>query len=110
MTTEARRDLSSLPQKTRSETTVSYRTPPDLVPDTSSADDSDDDEAETVLTMSPAEIRVIRRLAARTNILPVIAHADSLTDEKLHAVKIASESTSINLVLVNKQRWQSEQV
>jgi len=39
--------------------------------------------------MSPAEIRVIRRLSTRTNVLPVIAHADSLTDEKLLAVKSA---------------------
>ncbi|KAG6890627.1 hypothetical protein C0995_006603 [Termitomyces sp. Mi166 len=62
--------------------------PPDLVPDTSSGDDTDD-EAETSLSMSSAEIRVIHRLSSRTNILPVIAHADSLTDEKLQAVKVA---------------------
>lgn len=88
MTVAARRAQSSLPTKTRSETTVSYRTPPDLVPDTSSGDESDD-EGEGSLTMSPAEIRVIRRLSARSNILPVIAHADSLTDDKLLAVKNA---------------------
>jgi len=39
--------------------------------------------------MSPAEIRVIRRLSARANVLPVIARADSLTDDKLCAVKDA---------------------
>jgi septin family protein len=88
MTTAARRGQSSLPSKTRSETTVSYRNPPDLVPDTSSEDDSDD-ESEGPLTMSPAEVRVIRRLSARSNVLPVIARADSLTDEKLLAVKNA---------------------
>ncbi|KAF7365170.1 Septin family p-loop GTPase [Mycena venus] len=88
MTTVARRGQSSLPSKTRSETTVSYRNPPDLVPDTSSEDDSDD-ESEGPLTMSPAELRVIRRLSARSNVLPVIARADSLTDEKLIAVKNA---------------------
>ena len=33
--------------------------------------------------MSPVEIRVIRRLSARANVLPVIARADSLTDDKL---------------------------
>ncbi|KAG6854647.1 hypothetical protein C0991_003295 [Blastosporella zonata] len=70
--------------KTRSENTV----PPDLVPDISSGDDSEDED-DTVLTMSPAEIRVIHRLSTRANILPVIAHADSLTDEKLQAVKLA---------------------
>ncbi|KAG6884955.1 hypothetical protein C0993_007070 [Termitomyces sp. T159_Od127] len=62
--------------------------PPDLVPDTSSGDDTDD-EAETSLNMSPAEIRVIHRLASRTNLLPVIARSDSLTDEKLQSIKFA---------------------
>ncbi|KAF8903131.1 septin family protein [Gymnopilus junonius] len=88
MTTAARHAMSSMPTKTRSETTVSLRTPPELVPDTSSGDESEDDE-DGALTMSPAEIRVIRRLTARTNVLPVIARADSLTDEKLTAVKEA---------------------
>ncbi|KAJ7459895.1 septin family protein [Mycena latifolia] len=88
MTVNSRRGQSSLPAKTRSETTVSYRNPPDLVPDTSSEDDSDD-EGEGPLTMSPAEVRVIRRLSARSNVLPVIGRADSLTDEKLLAVKNA---------------------
>ncbi|KAG7445752.1 septin family protein [Guyanagaster necrorhizus] len=87
MTPAARRAQLSLPTRTRSEATVSKYNPPDLVPDTSS-DDSDDDEQVT-LTMSPAEIRVIRRLSARINVLPVIAHADSLTDDKLAAVKAA---------------------
>ncbi|KAJ7863054.1 Septin-domain-containing protein [Mycena olivaceomarginata] len=85
MTVAARRGQSSLPSKTRSETTVSYRNPPDLVPDTSS--DDSDDESEGPLTMSPAEVRVIHRLSARSNVLPVIARSDSLTDEKLMAVK-----------------------
>jgi len=88
MTVVARRALSSLPAETRSETTISLRAPPDLVPDTSSEDESDE-ENDGPLTMSPAEIRVIRRLSARSNVLPVIAHADSLTDEKLLAVKNA---------------------
>lgn len=87
-TAPERRAMSSIPFKTRSETTVSKSTPPDLVADTSSGEDSDD-EAEAPLTMSPAEIRVIHRLSARTNILPVVGRADSLTDEKLRAVKLA---------------------
>ncbi|KDR82809.1 hypothetical protein GALMADRAFT_57922 [Galerina marginata CBS 339.88] len=99
MTVSARRAMSSLPppkarsettvSMSRSETTVSLQTPPDLVPDTSDGDESEDEEEEGALTMSPAEIRVIRRLSARTNVLPVIARADSLTDEKLTAVKNA---------------------
>jgi len=88
MSIAARRARSSLPTKTRSETTISYHQPPDLVPDNSSIDDSDD-ESPSPLTMSPAEIRVIRRLCQRCNVLPVIARADSLTDEKLLAVKDA---------------------
>lgn len=39
--------------------------------------------------MSPAEIRVLNRLSARCNVLPVIARADSLTDDRLEAVKEA---------------------
>lgn len=92
LTVEARRALSPLPTKMRSETTISKSSPPDLVPDNSSGDDSDEEEDDGKLTMSPAEIRVIRRLSARVNVLPVISRSDSLTDEKLLAVKNAGES------------------
>ncbi|KAF9077736.1 septin family protein [Rhodocollybia butyracea] len=85
MTQVERRTKSSLPTRTRSEATVSHRTPPDLVPDIS----SDSDEDESPLTMSPAEIRVIKRLAARCNVLPVIAKSDSLTDDALEGAKEA---------------------
>lgn len=85
MTMAERRAKSSLPTKTRSETTVSYQTPPDLIPDTS----SESDDEESPLTMAPAEIRVIRRLATRCNVLPIIAKSDSLTDETLSGVKEA---------------------
>jgi hypothetical protein len=37
--------------------------------------------------MLPAELRVIRRLAQRVNVLPIIGRADFLTDDKLRAVK-----------------------
>jgi Septin len=37
--------------------------------------------------MSPTELRVIRRLMEHVNVLPVIGHADCLTNDKLHAVK-----------------------
>jgi hypothetical protein len=95
ITVEARRALSTHPTKTRSETTISKSSPPDLVSDTSSGDDSDEDEYDGKLTMSPAEIRVIRRLTARVNVLPVISRADSLTDEKLLAMKNAGEFQSL---------------
>lgn len=91
MTAAERGDTLTMPvHTTRSETTISMR-PPDLVPDTSSAEESQDED-EGPLTMSRAEIRVIRRLSARTNVLPVIARADSLPDEKLLAVKNAGVS------------------
>lgn len=41
------------------------------------------------LTMDPADIRVIRRLSERVNVLPIIARADVLTDEKLTAARKA---------------------
>jgi len=89
MSASARRASTFSPAKTRSETTISYR-PPDLssdsVDDTSSESEDDDNDK---LTMSPAELRVIRRLTVRANVLPVIARADSLTDERLTAVKHA---------------------
>ena len=84
-----RRAQSSLPSKTRSEATVSYH-PPDLSPvSEGSSEDDTDDELDGELTMSPADIRTIRRLMARVNVLPVIARADSLTNEKLVAIREA---------------------
>ena len=47
------------------------------------------DEYSGDIMMSPAELRVISRLSTRVNVLPVIAKADSLTDESLLAVKTA---------------------
>lgn len=92
MTVAARRALSSVPSKTRSETTVSYR-PPDLSPvsDDSTTDDSSDeedaDDAWQSLCMHPADIRVIRRISKKANVLPIIARADELTNEKLRMIK-----------------------
>jgi len=39
------------------------------------------------LTILPSELRVIKRLSQRVNVLPVIGCADSLTDERLTAIK-----------------------
>jgi len=41
------------------------------------------------LGMSPAEIRVIARLAKRVNVLPIIARSDTLTNGKLERIKRA---------------------
>ena len=40
-------------------------------------------------TLPAAEINTIRRLSARVNVLPVIARADTLTNDRLTAVKMA---------------------
>lgn len=87
MTETARRGQSSFPTKVRSETTISYK-PPDLssMSEDSESEDEDDGSGSS-LTMSPVDIRVIRRLSARANVLPVIARTDSLTDGKLAAIK-----------------------
>lgn len=45
------------------------------------------DEPDDELALSPADISVMRRLAKKANLLPIIAHADSLTDDKLAAIK-----------------------
>ncbi|OSX59911.1 hypothetical protein POSPLADRAFT_1172164 [Postia placenta MAD-698-R-SB12] len=86
MSTSLRRARSSLPAKTPSAIVVNHS--PDL---SSFSDDTTSDETNEEiageLTMSPADIRVIRRLGNRANVLPVIARADSLTDETLADVK-----------------------
>ncbi|KAI6166611.1 hypothetical protein EDD17DRAFT_1752782 [Pisolithus thermaeus] len=82
MTVDAHRAKppSSFPRKSYSETRLSSSTVRPLEPDQSSSGE---------LTMSPAELRVIRRLSERVNVLPIIARADSLTDSALSAVKDA---------------------
>lgn len=78
-----------LPHQTLSKTTISALHPDETPPLTDDDGDSDLDSDTNPggLTMSPAELRVIRRLADRVNVLPVIGRADSLTDDKLRAVK-----------------------
>ncbi|KIK18383.1 hypothetical protein PISMIDRAFT_192086 [Pisolithus microcarpus 441] len=71
---------SSFPRKSYSETRLSSSTVRPLEPDQSTSGE---------LYMSPAELRVIRRLSERVNVLPIIARADSLTDSALSAVKDA---------------------
>ncbi|TBU53385.1 hypothetical protein BD310DRAFT_909552 [Dichomitus squalens] len=85
LTEDARCAQTSDPTKVRSEVTVSYR-PPDL---SFMSDDTnpEDEEDENGLTMSPADICIMHRIAARANMLSVIARADSITDAKLAAVK-----------------------
>lgn len=72
-----------------SKTTISAQNPDETPPLTDDDGDSDvdTDSSPSSLTMLPSELRVIRRLAERVNVLPVIGRADSLTDDKLRAVK-----------------------
>lgn len=87
VSSNARRHL--FPHKTLSKTTISALHPDETPPLTDDDGDSDLDSDSNPggLTMLPAELRVIRRLADRVNVLPVIGCADSLTDDKLRAVK-----------------------
>jgi hypothetical protein len=87
VSSNARRHL--FPHKTLSKTTISALHPDETPPLTDDDGDSDLESESNPggLTMLPAELRVIRRLADRVNILPVIGCADSLTDDKLRAVK-----------------------
>lgn len=94
MTAATRKAKLALPRLNRSTTSLRYRAgaEADSASDTSESDDDGDDErvsARHRLTMNPAEIRVIKRLAARVNVLPIVARADSLTDDKLAAIKRA---------------------
>ena len=87
MASIARRSL--FPFKSRSKATISAQNPEETPPLTDDDGDSDidSDNNPAGLTMSPAELRVIRRLAERVNVLPIVGRADSLTDDKLRAVK-----------------------
>jgi hypothetical protein len=87
MASMARRRL--FPFKSRSKATISAQNPEETPPLTDDDGDSDidSDNNPSGLTMSPAELRVIRRLAERVNVLPVVGRADSLTDATLRAVK-----------------------
>jgi hypothetical protein len=51
------------------------------------SEDGDEDENEAHLLMNPAELKVIKRLASRVNVLPVVARADELTESRLRAIK-----------------------
>lgn len=85
MSSTARRARSSLPTRTRSQATLKGPNRHDESEEEYSEDDAE--YVETTLTMDPAELRVIKRLAARVNVLPVIARSDELIESRLRAVK-----------------------
>jgi hypothetical protein len=85
--TTAQRRLNSSLRRTQSETTLASRSNINAVP--SSPDELDSDQDESPLTLSPADIRTMRRLFTRCNVLPVVSKADTLTDERLQAVRQA---------------------
>lgn len=83
MSSHVRRARLSLPRKSFSESSISTSTA--VMTEVGHLDDHVPGE----LAMSSAELRVIRRLSERVNVLPVIARADSLTDDALSAIKAA---------------------
>jgi hypothetical protein len=88
VTTNARRAKSHLPSRNRSQATVSPSNKEESdVSDDDLTDGYEDDHHHSNLTMNPYELRVIKRLAARVNVLPVIARTDSLTESRLKAIK-----------------------
>ncbi|KAK0532460.1 hypothetical protein OC835_003330 [Tilletia horrida] len=52
-------------------------------------DEDDDDDDPPLLSIRPLELSVLKRLATRVNVLPVIGKADLLTDQRLEQVKDA---------------------
>ncbi|KAG9087666.1 hypothetical protein FRC06_002435 [Ceratobasidium sp. 370] len=58
-------------------------------PDSSSHDSDYDSDSDESIGLAPSEIRAIKRLANRTNVLPVIARGDTLTDSRLEKVRNA---------------------
>ncbi|KAG8977579.1 hypothetical protein FRB90_008754 [Tulasnella sp. 427] len=104
----ARRAKSRLPFRLRSQATLTRHASLSSITSTetsSSSEDEEESQAEaeeegtsaapakesplrsTDETMASAEIKVIKRLSTRCNILPVIARADTLTDERLATIK-----------------------
>jgi len=86
VSSQARRPKQPIITRTRSQTTSSV-THGDEDSDAGYSEDEDGDENEAHLSMNPAELKVIRRLAARVNVLPVVARADELTESRLRAVR-----------------------
>ncbi len=86
VSSQARRPKQPLITRTRSQTNSSVAHGNGRS-DAEYSDDEEGDENEAHLSMNPAELKVIKRLAARVNVLPVIARADELTESRLLAVK-----------------------
>ncbi|PVF97315.1 hypothetical protein CPB86DRAFT_707200 [Serendipita vermifera] len=88
MTTNARRAKYHMPSRNRSQVTVSPSNKEESDDDDDDLSDGyEDDHHHSSLSMNPAELRVIKRLAARVNVLPVIARTDSLTESRLKSIK-----------------------
>ncbi|KAF8755138.1 Septin [Rhizoctonia solani] len=62
-------------------------TPENSAEDWDSESDDEINDQTHRLSMLPAEIRAIQRLSQRTNIFPVIARGDTLTDARLNRIK-----------------------
>jgi len=84
VSSQARRPRRPVITRTRSQTNSSVAHG-DM--DSDAEYSEDEEEIEAHLSMNPAELKVIRRLAARVNVLPVVARSDELTESRLRAVK-----------------------
>ncbi|KAI0696004.1 Septin-domain-containing protein [Cytidiella melzeri] len=83
----ANRAHTSYTDKRRSAATMSNHSPGLSNGSTASSSGVSYDEPDDDLALSPADIAVMRRLAQKANLLPIISHSDSLTDDKLAAIK-----------------------
>ncbi|KZT39916.1 hypothetical protein SISSUDRAFT_1044871 [Sistotremastrum suecicum HHB10207 ss-3] len=63
------------------------RTTPPGSDDEYSSDDDSDSDGDSRVSLPLAQIKVLKRLANKVNILPVVAHSDSMTDSNLELVK-----------------------
>lgn len=84
-----RRSHLSVHTSMRSDLTVSSQTPTQSPVSSDYPSHASDDDTPEELSLSPADIAVMRRLVKKTNLLPVIARADTLTDDTLDAIKKA---------------------
>lgn len=74
--------------KTRSDAPNSQPAPElSTTASTASTSDTSYDGSAEELSVSPIDIAVMQRLAKKANLLPIIAHADSLTDDTLDTIK-----------------------
>ena len=93
MRPSAQRAKSLHPHKLRSQSAFNRRPSLSSISSDDTSDSSDDEgirkESPDRETISPADLRVIKALSNRCNVLPVVARSDTLTDTRLATIKQA---------------------